>query len=108
VYTDTKNLDRFRLYTHVIIDGEANIRPWNPLMKNIMLLIRMCIKRNIKLFACGIACLALYNGLATKFDNTFAIGRREIDTNINPATGDLFQNGIKIGNCGFHSNRHAL
>jgi hypothetical protein len=77
-------------------------------MKNVMLLIRMCVKQNTKLIVCGFACLALYNGLATKFDNTCVIGRKDVDTNVNPATGDLIQNGIKIGNCGLHSNRHAL
>lgn len=71
-------------------------------MKDVVLLIRMCLREGTRLAACGFSCLALYF--------TLALGnelRWEPGMHVNPATGDIFCEGIKRGNCGIHSIRHA-
>lgn len=88
-FNDVKCLQRFRLYTHVIIDGEANIRPWNSSMKEVLLLIRMCVRENTRFVGCGFGCLALYLTLATTSEQAVNIGKEELGLRVNPATGDL-------------------
>lgn len=47
-YIDPKCLKRFELLDYVFIDGDIHIEPYHPEIQELVTLIKMCVKYNVK------------------------------------------------------------
>lgn len=77
----------------IFISGQGSTLPWSPQMEKILVLLRMCLKVNKYLFACGSAMLSLVFLSASNFDRTVYFTNDELNQAkyfIEKSTGDIY------------------